>query len=185
MRPAIKYASMLVITPLLMQLSGCSRKTLSIFFDGVPQEEATAIHPADSMSYAYEVAPVQNTGDPARVRTYYHAPYLERECNSCHDEHAMGTLTAEQPGLCYQCHEDFASKFAVLHVPVEMGMCTECHHPHQSMSKYLLKNEGQSLCLSCHDASEVLSRDQHDGIGETSCTDCHNPHGGSDDNLLN
>jgi predicted CXXCH cytochrome family protein len=181
-----KYAIALLVPVLLIAAPGCSRKTLSLFFDGVPPDADTIqVRSANSISGQDQQLIAQNTVVAIETRTYYHVPYRQKDCAACHDQNAMGSFTVPQPDLCYTCHEDYTSKYTVLHVPVEMGMCTECHHPHMSTNKGLLKQDGQQLCFMCHDPAETLGKEQHEGIGDANCTECHNPHGGSDGSLLN
>jgi predicted CXXCH cytochrome family protein len=145
----------------LIWTSGCNspeqtRRILSIFFDGVPQQEDTTL-----------IASV--TDDTLQVS----------------DSIQPGQFVEAQPALCYMCHEDFADKYEFLHGPVAAGYCTVCHHPHFEKNEYLLKHTGQDLCLYCHDSNRILKGETHESIGDMNCTECHNPHGGSDKYLFN
>ena len=68
---------------------------------------------------------------------YVHAPVAEGDCLVCHgttDQPHPGAgsivLVEEEPGLCFQCHENPAAGMAYLHSAVEEG-CTGCHSQHQ------------------------------------------------------
>ena len=186
MKPNLNYISIILLLGLLSILAACSHKTLSFFFDGVPYENDSITASAGNNSYQSDSTRINELlamKDGPEVT--YHMPYLEKECAACHDEKVMGKLVAPQPDLCYQCHIDFSTSYAYLHVPVEMGECTACHSPHMSKEAKLLLRTGQQLCLGCHDQGDILKQENHDGIGDTACTDCHNPHGGSESNLLN
>jgi predicted CXXCH cytochrome family protein len=96
----------------------------------------------------------------------------------------MGKLIKNLPELCYQCHEDFSTRFKVLHGPVAGGQCSVCHSPHMSLNADLLVRTGQSQCLHCHESGEIFKTAVHQDNKETNCTECHNPHGGEDRNIL-
>ena len=182
----IKYVFIAMAFSLIWLISACSYKTLSVFFDGVP-------NPADPLIIAsnYTSNPTESdriievNAMKAGPDMNYHMPYLDKACTACHDENLIGKFILPEPDLCYQCHVDFKTTYAVLHVPVEMGECTSCHSPHMAEARKLLLKAGQKLCLGCHDGGDVMKLESHDGIGETDCIECHNPHGGSESNLLN
>jgi predicted CXXCH cytochrome family protein len=178
----------LLLVVFLLYLSGCSTtnnyKTLSFFFDGVPDPAKTTstqvndtLNNRDTLAFAQN--PV-NTGPQMQL----HSPYQDKKCNSCHDQSKMGKLIKNLPDLCYQCHEDFGTRYKVLHGPVAGGQCSVCHSPHMSLNADLLIRTGQSLCLHCHDAGAILKTAVHQDIKETNCTECHNPHGGENRNIL-
>jgi predicted CXXCH cytochrome family protein len=168
---------------LLILQSGCSStqnyKTLTFFFDGVPEPEIELTgQKLDSLARADSTALAQNMVSAQKPLMYYHSPYQEKDCASCHDKSTMGKFTNPQPELCYQCHDDFKNTYKVLHGPVAGGQCTACHNPHQSENENLLTRTGQSLCLYCHESNLVMALEEHKEIQDANCTDCHNPHGG-------
>ena len=171
---------------MIIILWSCSHKTLSIFFDGVPDPDNTTSLPAD-LNDTPEIA--QNTETPHKneaAQTYFnHAPFQQRECASCHDPNVMGQLQQPVPQLCYQCHDDYASKFKVLHAPVDAGECMICHSPHLALYNRLLNRPGQQVCYECHSPDDVLAKEPHGDIADADCTECHNPHGGEDQYMLN
>jgi len=167
----------------LLIIVSCSRKTLNIFFDGVPPEiDSTLLVEniipekeldIDSLNFI-ALAPV----DPMT----YHYPFVEKECASCHDQNSMGKYTSDQPDLCYMCHEDFSDLYGNLHAALEFSMCTDCHHPHKSKNDFLLKEEMPGTCFMCHDDFTGMNY-VHDPVTE-SCSNCHNPHGSNNGFLL-
>lgn len=164
---------------------GCSKeisyKTLNFFFDGVPDTSAIPIK-NETLLQTNNTKKTDNLAltVPETNRTI-HPPYKNRKCKICHTD---GGFTMPQPQLCYQCHEDFSSKYAYIHGPVAGGYCTACHHPHMGEKKLLLR-KGQALCFYCHEKEIVFKNENHSGIDETNCTECHNPHGGQDRTLFN
>lgn len=179
----------LFIMVLSIYLSSCSStnqyKFLSFFFDGVPNPDVqAAIQKRDSISRKDSTSLAENLNIDTSPKGSIHSPYQEKECATCHDQSAMGKFTELQPKLCYQCHEDFSSRYKVLHGPVGGGHCTACHNPHLSENVSLLKRTNQSLCLFCHEQKQVLALEPHQDIESTSCTECHNPHGGDDKYIL-
>ena len=165
---------------------GCAPKTLSIFFDGVPNPDDSVSLFNDQEEYlakqenSYE-EPVKEVKTPY----FFHLPYQEKECASCHDPNVMGKLVEPLPGLCFQCHDNFNTLYTIQHAPVEAGECLSCHNPHMAESKHLLKTAGQQMCFECHDAGQALNTEYHSEIGDVNCTECHNPHGGQERFMLN
>jgi len=151
-----KYTRVWIILTIALLIISCSRKTLSIFFDGVPPENDTTMQVlSDQQQGVTTPGPANDTSLIAAVITdFYHVPFQDKECGACHDQDRMGKYVAGQPDLCYQCHEDFAAVFNNLHAAVEGGLCTDCHTPHQSKIGKLLKMKEQELCFSCHDAED-------------------------------
>lgn len=167
-------------------LWGCSPKTLSVFFDGVPNPADSASLNSDHPEYLANQDNLSKAASKENRQMYFfHMPYQDKECASCHNPDIMGKLVETLPALCYQCHEDFGSMYANLHAPVEAGECLSCHNPHMAENKQLLKITGQKMCFECHDSESILSAEYHSEIADADCTDCHNPHGSADKFLLN
>ncbi len=159
-------------------------KTLSFFFDGVPDpDKQDSIAQADSIRLAER----QELTFTKVVKTEFvlHPPYQEKECENCHDKGQMGKLLEPLPGLCYQCHESFGDQYKVVHGPVDAGFCIKCHSPHMSKNDFMLLRTGQDLCLDCHMAKDVFKNEVHADIEDANCTECHNPHGGDDRFMFN
>ncbi|MEN8155447.1 MAG: cytochrome c3 family protein, partial [Bacteroidota bacterium] len=89
------------------------------------------------------------TREVLALTLFIHHPYREKECALCHNQNRMGSLKEPQPGLCYQCHENFGNKYHFEHGPAAGGHCTECHDPHKSKEEKLLVQTGTDLCLNC------------------------------------
>lgn len=184
----VKLSIVLVII-ILINLSSCSTthgyKTLSFFFDGVPNpEKQNTIQSKDTLRVKDTTNVAQNLMSAVISKMHFHPPYKDQECSNCHDPDRMGQFTKPIPELCYQCHDDFSAKYKVLHGPVGGGQCVMCHSPHQSINEKLLLRTGQALCLYCHNPEQVMASEEHRDIKDTGCTDCHNPHGGNDKFIL-
>lgn len=166
---------------LFLGTSSCSKETkyntLTIFFDGVPKPGDEQNKASDSIKSS--VVATNQRQIPLDL-TVFHPPYSDNNCSGCHDRDKGSKLIQSQPGLCYNCHESFETKYKILHGPVESGYCSECHSPHSSEYKLLLVSDKQKLCFKCHAKTDVLKNEVHASIDETLCWDCHNPHGGSD-----
>lgn len=154
-------------------------QVLSFFFDGVPNPNAkTTVITVSSDSVPLVAAAV-------KPEFYTHKPYNDEKCQSCHESGFSNSLIKPIPELCYTCHDNFNTKYPVLHGPVAFGNCRACHHPHEAKIEKLLIREGQQLCLFCHEAKDILTNKMHSKIGNKNCTDCHNPHGGENRIMLN
>jgi predicted CXXCH cytochrome family protein len=186
-KPGRKVLLFVLMLVMVFQ-SGCSStnhyKILSFFFDGVPDPSAGDLQKGDSIKAVDTTSFAQNAVNRPVDMTHLHPPYKDKQCSTCHDQGSMGKLRVAQPGLCYQCHDDFANRFKVLHGPVGGGQCTMCHSPHMSVNEAFAIRTGQDLCLHCHETDQVMANESHRDIGDTGCTKCHNPHGGNDSNLL-
>lgn len=161
-------------------------KVLSFFFDGVPDPNAkdivAEIRGKDSLANIAIALPKLKQDKP---EFYFHKPYEEEKCISCHQEGFSNRLLKPLPELCYTCHQDFNSKYKVLHGPVASGYCTACHDHHMAKLDKLLLRPGQDLCLSCHESRQIFQNSKHEKIGSENCIDCHNPHGGENLSFLN
>ncbi len=125
-------------------------------------------------------------------------------CPTCHTDidartvpHKMKSkiakgLSAEQPDLCYGCHDKALFEKKFVHAAVGMG-CTTCHSPHSSNTAPLLLNPVVALCKTCHEdkasGKHILTGyglgDRHPTQDkpnpahpdkELSCVSCHTPH---------
>ena len=165
---------------LLIGSTSCSKETkyntLSVFFDGVPKPDDDNKKTDSTLVTSNKVFAEKKKAESLII----HPPYEDRKCNNCHDIGKGNKTLQEQPDICYNCHESFVTKYAVLHGPAESGYCSECHNPHTSEYKHLLLSDKQKLCFKCHAKKDVLKNDVHSSIDETLCWDCHNPHGGAD-----
>lgn len=170
-------------------ISACTpekwHRTMTFFFDGVPDSSKTKVALA-SDSLGKKDTAKNKVIVAASVRPGYnlHPPYKEKQCDVCHDKNHKGEYTQPLPDLCYTCHTNYSTKYKFLHGPVASGACVECHSPHMSKYANLQLREGQELCFYCHSKNDIIKTDTHKDIGETNCTECHNPHGGDDKYIL-
>jgi predicted CXXCH cytochrome family protein len=186
MRQGLNHIILVLLMASVIFIWSCSPKTLAIFFDGVPDPNDTvSVFEEQSIKKSGKSELKQIPSVEIAARYYFHSPYQQRECASCHDPNLMGKLLEPLPGLCYSCHDDFSSAYKVMHAPVEAGECLICHQPHMSENKHLLLKTGQQLCFECHDSESVFQAEYHAEIGTSDCIDCHNPHGGADRFILN
>lgn len=158
-------------------------RTLSFFFDGVPDPNAPPPEP--------EIVPGPLQGPtlapaPADDGSSLHPPVRERRCHECHliPERTAGAgwqaglpeLVAPREELCRRCHEPPSA--AHVHGPAGSGRCDLCHLPHQSSFPHLLRQERQeSLCRACHEGELFTTAERHAGFGARDCIACHDPHG--------
>jgi predicted CXXCH cytochrome family protein len=182
----VLFLFVLIIAGIISCAPTRRKKVLSFFFDGVP---AGTI---DTVTAGLPAADIQAVTDSTLVaegapkdEIFYHYPYKEQYCSSCHNENSAGEMVDEEPALCYSCHEDFSQSLKYLHGPVSGGFCTECHSPHMAKNEKLLIRTGQQLCLYCHDSASLKENNNHDNLGEMLCTECHRPHGGEDRYMFN
>jgi predicted CXXCH cytochrome family protein len=167
---------------LSMLLLGCSverdYKTLSFFFDGVPDPNA----PVRPVAVALDNSPRSPNQPDMPVKLYRHKPYAEGKCTECHtaDKKQLITVKAE---LCIKCHQPAMHQYAMMHGPVSVGQCVWCHEPHESDQQYLLKTTAPELCLQCHDR-ELLPSDKPHQSDDANCLTCHVGHGSPKSSLL-
>ncbi len=116
-------------------------------------------------------------------------------CESCHtaidasdiphkkkNKIAKG-LSAEQPDLCFGCHDKAQFSKPNVHAALSMG-CTSCHNPHASKHAKLLSSPMPDVCYSCHDRAAFMKKNVHPPVA-IGCTACHQPHSGDIARLLN
>lgn len=162
------FAGILVL--LLFLLSGCEPmtryRTLSLFFDGVPNPEEE------------EALQARNAQAGGRVKqaaaTYrMHGPYAARLCSACHQA-GTNALVLPIEQLCFKCHLlQFDKKY--VHGPVAAGGCKTCHDPHGSSYPFLLVSEARIFCFKCHSEKDIARNEVHKGVTEQ-CTVCHDAH---------
>jgi predicted CXXCH cytochrome family protein len=162
-------------------VSGCSPetryRTLSFFFDGVPQPGASTSDASGGKG--------KGTPKEAVVATKfrYHGPYAARMCEACH-QRGGNKLIMPVESLCLHCHILNIQKRNI-HGPLASGGCRVCHEPHGSGKPFLLVSEPSKFCFHCHDEGEVNTREVHKTSAGTECTVCHNPHASDNKYLLN
>jgi len=107
-------------------------------------------------------------------------------CSDCHTIHGDGvgaSLKAEDPELCYGCHQEEMAKASFpSHHPIKEGKmtCSDCHNPHGELQTDELARD---LCLECHARYTGPFVFEHAPV-EEDCNICHDPHGTVANNLL-
>ncbi|HUO09476.1 MAG TPA: cytochrome c3 family protein [Phycisphaerae bacterium] len=160
---------------------GCSTpqekyRTLSFFFDGVPNPDAPK-----------HVAQTQDTKEGlvfvAAVRSR-HKPYIERKCDACHRSASGNIMEFDEAWKsCLNCHSKIPTEHALMHGPVAAAgfkgaqpTCRWCHTPHESRELSLLNDNPVKVCTQCHDA-QLLGPKPQQHLDGTSCVQCHFGHG--------
>lgn len=154
-------------------LFGCGAKTryktLSFFFDGVPDPEKVAV---ESPGKGKKAIPGETAS--ARPKPTTHGPYAAKQCDACH-ERASNRLVLPIEELCYTCHTLKVGGTQWVHGPLASGGCRVCHDPHGSGYPYLLVSKPEQFCFHCHDRDSI-SRNEVHKTTETGCTECHDAH---------
>jgi predicted CXXCH cytochrome family protein len=123
-------------------------------------------------------------------------PAIDMGCATCHSAidaadvpHKMKNtiakgLSAEQPDLCYNCHDK--AKFTKTNVHAAVGMgCTGCHNPHSSKNARLLVAGVPEVCFNCHDKADFTKKNVHIPVASGECLACHTPHSSDSPFILN
>jgi DmsE family decaheme c-type cytochrome len=101
-------------------------------------------------------------------------------CHKIHATHDAVRTTAEQPEVCYTCHQRQRAEFDQPSVhPVRFGQlaCSSCHQVHGAVTvKLLLKPTLNELCYTCHAEKRGPFLWEHAPVPED-CSNCHAPHG--------
>jgi len=119
----------------------------------------------------------------AGKKVHQHAPFIERDCTSCHLHEVSLSEDAgklNQRMICAGCHKDLENEIVgsrFVHGPINIGDCSSCHNPHESDIKYLLKESYDKLCETCHKLSRLFAGDYlHQPVKDGNCGLCHDPH---------
>ncbi len=121
---------------------------------------------------------------------------VQMGCESCHSgiadalkvPHKKTTaaakgLSADQPDLCYGCHDKQKFTQSTAHPALGMG-CTTCHDPHGGKKAKLLSAEVPDLCFTCHDKAEFSRKNVHPPVEAGMCLSCHDPHSSPQPGML-
>src|SRR5690606_26299277 len=155
------------LTPVVLW-SGCSPagryRTLSFFFDGVPDPAAPEIDTSSVQALR-------------RSPTYsVHQPFAEERCSDCHSQRF--NLGPQDSGLCLNCHAEVPSEQPFMHGPVAAVACLWCHSAHESAYPSLLKGPARQVCSSCHEPGLLnVTRVPAHADESLSCLECHPGHG--------
>ena len=169
---------------LIFLLTSCDAKrdykTLSFFFDGVPNPNAP---PPPSAGTAVRFTVIRPLEQMPR-RAFQHKPFALNQCSQCHTSDGKQLSRLNSVDLCIKCHTNTTHEFPVMHGPVSNGLCLWCHDPHESDQPHLLKSTSSELCLQCHDR-QLLPSNIAPHLSESAvCLDCHLGHGGATRTLL-
>jgi len=146
-----------------------------------------------SVAFSAEIDCLKCHGKLAREKVVH--PALSMGCQTCHSAVDTKTvphkktnkiakgLSAEQPELCYGCHDKAIFSHKNVHAAVGMG-CTGCHNPHSSKNAKLLISDAPELCFSCHDKAEFGKKNIHAPVAGGMCLSCHTPHSSDETALL-
>lgn len=163
-------AAILAALVLALAWAGCgvtpsNYKTLSFFFDGVPNPNSTAAG-----------APAGADGPSARVMVSSHVPYIQESCGECHT--AKLRMPRNDSRFCLKCHEGVDQTYERMHGPVAARACLWCHHPHESALPHLLRDADRTICSQCH-TPEMLdsTRVPEHADASRACLECHVGHG--------
>lgn len=153
--------------------TGCSieknYKTLSFFFDGVPDPSAPK---------KLAGIPLAAQEDIRQSPTYSaHPPFVQGKCVECHSERFQ--LSSADASLCMKCHSDQLTKHERMHGAVVGMACLWCHTPHESAYAHLFKANDRTVCTQCH-AKGVLNTERVEAHADPKrgCLECHYGHGG-------
>lgn len=122
-------------------------------------------------------------------------------CSNCHSIHKAATpkllLAKQQTELCYGCHTNVRSQFAMpFKHRVNEGViqCSDCHNPHGSPAPAWRMGarprmvqtavDGEQPCLRCHVDKRGPFVFEHTAVRVDGCETCHNPHGSTNARLL-
>ena len=109
----VKYISIILILILSVSCSIKNNyKALSFFFDGVPDPGDTLVIPESVINELADNNRFENDTLELKVkRILYHQPYVNKGCSKCHDRNSVGIMIMEEPGICYQCHDNFNNTY--------------------------------------------------------------------------
>ena len=178
-------AALLVAVLLACGCSAESRyRTLSFFFDGVPDPNA----PPGSAAARGEA---DEFGPTAVIKAYIHKPYAEamedsRKCGVCHEGASGGYENFQAVGsdTCLKCHKDKLTQYPVMHGPVVAVECSLCHAAHESTVPGMLNFPAPQVCVQCHDRDLLSPNPPEHLAADSKCLSCHYGHGGPQHKLL-
>lgn len=96
-------------------------------------------------------------------------------------------LVKSQPDLCFGCHGNIQSQFALPthhRVPEGAMKCTDCHNSHGDSNRASLRQSGWETCAQCHPEKRGPFVFEHSAVKVQGCTACHTPHGSVNRMLL-
>jgi predicted CXXCH cytochrome family protein len=172
-------------------LMGCNSqnryRTLSFFFDGVPNPNA----PSDATRAGGAGAVDEFAPNAVVQKVYIHKPYADgmidaKKCAVCHEgsTNEFESFRAITSDVCLKCHKDKLTQYPVMHGPVSAVECTLCHAAHESTIPGMLNYPAPKVCAQCH-VRELLSPNPPEHLAaDSQCLSCHFGHGGPAHKLL-
>ena len=153
-------------------------RTLSFFFDGVPNPDAPVevANRAPRESSPFHPIRGRAVATPPPIVSV-HKPYTSGQCAQCHDPVTMAPRALDAT-LCDQCHLEQRLREGWAHGPINLGTCMPCHSrpPHDSIYPHLLEKPVPDLCLDCH-AEDMAREETYHAVPEVdACILCHDPH---------
>jgi predicted CXXCH cytochrome family protein len=176
-------AVLVAVVAVAAQAGGCNPRrhyrTLSFFFDGVPDPNAP---PPGSAAAAAAAA---GRARPGVRPSFVHAPFARNECTTCHvNANDIFADNPVRPDACDSCHAGVKTAHPVMHGPVVIDACTMCHQPHQSLNPHLLRRKSPDVCRQCHESGTLGPTPAAHEDPAADCLSCHSGHGGTDHRLL-
>ncbi len=112
-----------------------------------------------------------------------HGPRSKHVENPTNDLDHRKLSTAQQSGICLQCHEGGARMGwkGAAHAAADVS-CSSCHYvmDRKSSEALLIREQGKDTCATCHgDVRAQMLKTSHHPVreGRIDCSDCHNVHG--------
>ena len=114
---------------------------------------------------------------------FFNVPKLPEQTRWLHNSQ----LLKSQPELCYQCHGNIQTQFALPthhRVPEGAIKCSDCHNPHGTSNRAELVRNGSETCIGCHAEKRGPFVFEHPASKIEGCVACHTPHGSINRMLL-
>jgi predicted CXXCH cytochrome family protein len=114
---------------------------------------------------------------------FFSTPRIEEEKRWLHSS----LLKKPQPELCFGCHTNIQSQFALPthhRVPEGAMKCTDCHNTHGTSNRATLRQSGWETCVQCHVEKRGPFVFEHSAVKVEGCVACHTPHGSVNKALL-
>jgi predicted CXXCH cytochrome family protein len=145
-------------------------KTLSFFFDGVPDPEAV------------QEGRISSAG-VERLSVVVHRPFAEERCDQCH--RSLQRPSRNDSRICLKCHAPVQSEHPRMHGPVVATACLWCHVPHESAFPHLMRDKDRVVCTQCHTPA-LLNAERVPAHADATrgCLECHSGHGSSGPYML-
>ncbi len=104
-----------------------------------------------------------------------HGPVVVGQCGVCHEAHKSeqpGLLRADQPALCFRCHDESFIDDDPFHALMQAPRCSDCHDPHAAGNRLLLAD---SRTYKRRSGTMQLLPSPHASWPKDLCRQCHVP----------